>query len=55
MLDTDMQANEIAREVVDTLIAAHRELGPGLMEPVYEVVLEHELKQRGLKVERSVL
>jgi GxxExxY protein len=30
------------------------ELGPGLLETVYEVVLRHELEQRGLRVTRQV-
>lgn len=30
-------------------------LGPGLLESVYEVVLAHELQERGLKVERQVI
>jgi GxxExxY protein len=28
--------------------------GPGLLETVYEILLAHELQQRGLKVERQV-
>jgi GxxExxY protein len=32
----------------------HRELGPGLLESVYETVLAYELKQRGLRVESEV-
>ena len=32
----------------------HRKLGPGLYESVYEVVLAHELRKRGLKAERQV-
>ena len=46
--------NEIGTEIVGAAITIHRELGPGLMETVYEVVLEHELKDRGLQVERQV-
>ena len=49
-----MTENEIGKLVVDSAIAVHRELGPGLLETVYEVVLEHELRQRGLEVERQV-
>ena len=49
-----MKENEIGKQVVDAAIAVHRELGPGLMETVYEVVLGHELKQRGLQIERQV-
>jgi GxxExxY protein len=46
--------NEIGKLVVDSAIAVHRELGPGLLETVYEVILAHELRQRGLEVERQV-
>ena len=49
-----MTENEIGTILVGTAIEIHRELGPGLLESVYEVVLEHELKQRGLAVERQV-
>ena len=49
-----MRENEIGRIVVDAAIKVHKELGPGLLETVYEVILHHELKSRGLKVERQV-
>lgn len=48
-----MDENEIGRIVVDTAIAMHRELGPGLLETVYEVILTRELKNRGLSVKRQ--
>ena len=49
-----MNENEIAKEVVDAAVHIHMELGPGLLETVYEVVLARELESRGLKVERQV-
>ncbi|MGH7828712.1 MAG: GxxExxY protein, partial [Candidatus Binatia bacterium] len=49
-----MTENEIGKVVVDSAVTVHRELGPGLLETVYEVVLAHELRQRGLRVERQV-
>ncbi len=49
-----MTENEIGTIVVGTAIEIHRELGPGLLESVYEVVLAHELSLRGLKVKRQV-
>ncbi|NIO11480.1 MAG: GxxExxY protein [Deltaproteobacteria bacterium] len=49
-----MTENEIGKIVVDSALAVHRELGPGLLETVYEVILEHELRQRGLAVQRQV-
>ena len=49
-----MDENEIGREVVDAAIAVHRELGPGLLETVYEIILLDELRERGLKAKRQV-
>ena len=49
-----MTENEIGKIVVDTALAVHRELGPGLLESVYEVILARELQLRGLRVERQV-
>ena len=46
-----MDENEIGREVVDAAIAVHRELGPGLLETVYEVVLLDELRKRRLEAQ----
>ena len=49
-----MTENEIGKVVVDAAITVHKALGPGLFETVYEVVLTHELKKRGLNVDRQV-
>lgn len=49
-----MTENEIGKIVIDTAIAVHRELGPGLLESVYRVVLGYELLQRGLSIEQEV-
>jgi GxxExxY protein len=49
-----MTENEIAKEIVDAAFKIHTTLGPGLLESVYEAVLFHELKKRGLQVERQV-
>jgi GxxExxY protein len=46
--------DRIGRIVVDSAIAVHRTLGPGLLESVYEACLAEELRQRGLMVERQV-
>jgi len=48
-----MTENEIAKQVVDAAYHVHTRLGPGLLESVYEVVLSHELRKRGLKVLRQ--
>jgi len=48
-----VKENEIAKQIVDASFQIHTALGPGLLESVYEKVLEHELKKRGLSVERQ--
>ena len=54
MEDYPMTENEIGTICIEAAIGVHRELGPGLLESVYEIVLAHELAQRGLRVERQV-
>jgi GxxExxY protein len=49
-----MTENEIGTMVVDAAITVHRELGPGLLETVYEIALARELVDRGLAIERQV-
>ncbi len=49
-----MDANEVGSLVVDCAVRIHRDLGPGLLETVYEVVLANSLEKRGLRVERQV-
>lgn len=49
-----MTENEIGKTIVDCAVRLHQELGPGLLESVYEVLLAHELQQRGLNVRRQV-
>jgi GxxExxY protein len=48
------ETDAVARQVVDAALAVHRELGPGLLESVYETCLAYELRQRGLNVLRQV-
>lgn len=49
-----MTENDIGTILVGTAIDVHRELGPGLLESVYEVVLAYELNERGLAAKRQV-
>ncbi len=48
-----MDLEYIGKQVVDSAITVHRELGPGLLESAYEQCLAFELIERGLKVERQ--
>jgi GxxExxY protein len=49
-----MTENEVAKIVVDSAYHIHTKVGPGLLESAYETVMEHELRKRGLRVERQV-
>lgn len=48
-----MDINELGAKVVDAAFRGHRNLGPGLLESVYENCLVYELKKRGVKVKNS--
>jgi GxxExxY protein len=54
MKSGEMTENEIGKIIVDCAVRLHKELGPGLLETVYEVLLVHLLEEAGLKVERQV-
>ena len=49
-----MTINEITYEIRGAIYDVYKELGPGLLESVYEEALCFELEQRGLRVERQV-
>ena len=49
-----MTENEIGKIVVDYAVRLHMELGPGLFETIYEVLLVHELQEAKLRVARQV-
>ena len=42
---------ELTYKIRGTIFAVYQELGPGLLENIYEVALVYELWKRGLKVE----
>jgi GxxExxY protein len=42
------EQDPLTREVIGAAIEVHRELGPGLLESVYQTCLEYELTARGL-------
>ncbi len=44
----------IAKKIVDAAFTVHKNLGPGLLEKVYEVCFCHELSKRGLRYQRQV-
>jgi GxxExxY protein len=47
--------NRAAKIVVNAAFAVHTQLGPGLLESVYEKCLCHAVQRRGLSVQRQLL
>jgi len=50
-----MELDDITGDILDASVQIHRGIGPGLLESVYEALLSHELRRRGLRVERQCL
>jgi len=48
-----LKEEALTREIVGAAIDVHRELGPGLLEGVYEECLAFEFSARGLSFERQ--
>ena len=48
-----MSINDSTGAIVDAALQIHRDMGPGLLESVYEAVLAKKLESRGMKVERQ--
>jgi GxxExxY protein len=48
-----MDENALSNRVIGAAIEVHRILGPGLLESVYELALERELRLIGLPVRRQ--
>jgi GxxExxY protein len=53
-MKTQAEYEVIAKTILDCAFEVHKELGPGLLESVYEICLIDELKRRGLFVENQV-
>ena len=48
-----MSENEITEQIISCAIEVHRNLGPGLLESIYQECLCYELLARGLKIEKE--
>jgi iron complex transport system substrate-binding protein len=48
------QLETLARMAVDCGYHLHRDLGPGLLESAYEMLMAESLRRRGVRVERQV-
>lgn len=51
---TSAKEDEIGKVIVDAAFQVHKQLGPGLLEKVYEACLAYELEANGLIVTRQV-
>jgi GxxExxY protein len=45
---------EIGKAIVNAVFEVHRDLGPGLLEKVYEVCVAHNLRKAGYEVKRQI-
>lgn len=50
----DPETEAVAKRVLDAAFRVHSELGPGLLESVYETCLTWELESQGIEVLRQV-
>jgi GxxExxY protein len=51
---TNEQLNDLSKTILDSCITVHKEMGPGLLESIYELCLIRELEQRGIKATTQV-
>ena len=49
-----MTENEISYEIRGAIYKVYNELGPGLLESIYEAALCYQLRKEGLKVESQI-
>ena len=49
-----MELNQLSSEIIKAAIAVHKELGPGLLESVYQSCMVIELRNMGFRVESEV-
>ena len=51
---TKKEVTQLAYEITGCAIRVHKELGPGLLESVYEKCLKFELESEGMQVENQI-
>ena len=56
MTETERKEREefLAKEIVDCAYRVHKQLGPGLLEKVYEICFCHELAKKGIPFQRQI-
>jgi GxxExxY protein len=53
MADTEIPLDELTHRIIGAAVEVHSNLGPGLLESVYQDCLAVELRRRELRVERE--
>ena len=48
------EEDRIGKEIVNAVFYVHKELGPGLLEKVYEICFCHILSQKGFEIKRQL-
>ena len=49
-----MNLNELSSKIINSAINVHKELGPGLLESVYQSCMVIDLRNAGIKVESEI-
>ena len=52
--DVPADLNDLTEQIIGAAIEVHKHLGPGLLESVYEVAFDHEMRLRKLNAQRQV-
>ncbi len=52
---TQQYLNELSYKIIGCAIEVHKELGPGLLESVYQKCFVHELLNKGLHCEQHII
>lgn len=48
------ELNKLSKIILESSLDVHREMGPGLLESIYELCLSDELNSRGLRINNQV-
>lgn len=54
MAESPLKYDELSELIIKAAIEVHRELGPGLLESIYETCLAHELLEQGVRVAQQM-